>query len=338
MGLPTVAFTMGDAAGIGPEIVVKSLLVESLYEQCRPVVVGAPRVLADACRMLRAGPVVRAVSDISEASPSASVMDVLVPKDLELPPVTPGKLDRALGRAAALCLAEAMRLAQAGAVRAIVAAPMSKEAFQAAGYAYHDELEYLADLTHSLDTFMLSPLGNGWVVRATGHVPFREIAGLLTRECVLGYIVKLHTVLAGLGHERPRIAVAALNPHCGEGGRTGSEEVVAIAPAIADACARGIAAKGPLPADTVFASALAGRFDGVVAMYHDQANIACKFQPMSSRATLFMGLPVPCATTGHGTAFDIAGKGVADPGSLLAACKYAIMLSAVGTPDRRATP
>jgi 4-hydroxythreonine-4-phosphate dehydrogenase len=170
--------------------------------------------------------------------------------------------------------------------------------------------------------------GRIWTVSITEHIPFREVADAVTRARVRWYIIEMSDVLRRASVAAPRIAVAALNVHGGEGGLFGDEEIEEIGPAIADARGRGVDAHGPVPADTVFVRALDGEFDGVVCMYHDQANIARKLQPMESRCTLYMGLSVPCGTTTHGTAFDKAGRGIADPGSLRAALRYTVMLAA----------
>lgn len=327
MHKPTIAITMGDAAGIGPEIVVKVLLDHAVYESCSPIVIGDPEVMRRNCQLLGADLCVQRIGAVGDAEPAPDRLNVLLPEGLALGEVAWGKLDPLLGQAAALCIKEALRQAAQGHVQGAVSAPMNKEAFRLAGYEYRDELQYMAELTHSEGTFMLGVLRGVWTVTVTEHVPFREIADLITRQRVLWRTLRLHETLIKLGYDRQRIAVAALNVHGGEGGLVGREEVDQIGPAIEDARARGIDAAGPVPADTVFGRALAGEFDGVVAMYHDQANIARKLQPMQERATLFMGLPVPWGTTAHGTAFDIAGKGVADPGSLRTALDYVAVLS-----------
>ncbi len=206
-------------------------------------------------------------------------------------------------------------------------APMNKESFRAAGYNYYDELQFLGDVTGSEAPFILGAAGPVWAVAVTEHIPFREIVNYICRERVRAFIERLHAVLCRLGYDEPRIAVAALNPHGGEGGLFGREEIDEIAPAVRDARRQDIRAEGPVPADIVFKRALDAEFDGVVCMYHDQMNIARKLQPRGDIATLWMGLPVVGATTAHGTAFDISGKGVADPGSLRAALDYAIKLA-----------
>jgi 4-hydroxy-L-threonine phosphate dehydrogenase PdxA len=238
-----------------------------------------------------------------------------------------GKLDPAMGKAAALCLQMAFEMALAKEVDGVVSAPLNKEAFHLAGYQYADELEYLADLTESPETFMLGVANSIWTAIVTEHVPFRDIVDLIKKDRVLQISARLHDSLRKAGFSSPRIAVAALNVHAGEGGIFGREELDEIGPAIQEARRRGMDVQGPVPADIVFVRALEGDFDGIVFMYHDQANIARKLQPKGEGATVFMGLPVVCGTTAHGTAFDIAGRGIADPGSLQAALKYTVMLS-----------
>jgi 4-hydroxythreonine-4-phosphate dehydrogenase len=228
----------------------------------------------------------------------------------------------------AACLREAMRLASEGGIDGLVTAPMNKEGFRLAGYDYADELAYLADLTGAAGTTIMGVMRGLWVDTVAEHVPFRAIADLITSKSVAWHLGQLHTMAArATSLLRPRLAVAALNVHGGEGGLVGREEIDEIAPAIAEARAGGIDAVGPIPADTVFPRALAGEFAGVLAMYHDQANIARKLQPMGERATIFSGLPIPVGTTAHGTAYDIAGRGLADAGSLRCALDTVIALA-----------
>ena len=324
---PVIAITMGDAAGIGPELIVKVLARGQTRAQCRPFVVGDPQVMRDICAVVGAELRFRSIEGLSQARFSPPEVDVLRPKGLDIDRVRWGEVDPAMGRAAAMCLRKAFDLALEGQVQGVVSAPLNKEAFHLAGYPYLDDLAYLADLTHSQEPFILGAMGSIWTVAVTEHIPFREIVDRIRQDRVLWYIAKMHDTLQGVGLAAPRIAVAALNVHAGEGGLFGREEIDEIGPAIEAARAQGIDAHGPVPADMVFVRALEGDFDGVVCMYHDQANIARKLQPKHKGATLFMGLPVPCGTTAHGTAFDKAGQGIADPGSLEAALRHTIMLA-----------
>lgn len=331
MAKPIIAVTMGDPAGIGPELIVKVLSEQHVYGRCHPVVVGVPGVMNEINEAIGADLSFRPIEDVTQARFSLPEVDVLRPEGLDVSGVEWGRLDPAMGDAAARCLRTALELGMDGQVQGVVSAPMNKEAFHLAGYDYLDELAYMADLSASDETFIMGVMADRiWTVAVTEHVPFSEILDAITEDNVEWYIVRMDEALRQVGFGAPRIAVAALNVHGGEGGLFGREEIDEIEPAIQAAQAQGIDARGPVPADTVFPRALAGEFDGVVCMYHDQANIARKLQPMHQRVTLFFGLPVICGTTAHGTAFDIAGQGVADPGSLAAALKYAVLLAAKG--------
>jgi 4-phospho-D-threonate 3-dehydrogenase / 4-phospho-D-erythronate 3-dehydrogenase len=327
MNKPLIAITMGDAAGIGPELIVKVLSDPTVHDRCKPFIVGDLRVMRDTAAMLGSAMTFQQTDDLSQVRFAPSVVAVLRPAGFELGAVPAAGVDPLLGKAAALYLQTAFELALKKQVQGVVSAPMNKESFHLAGYAYFDELEFLADLTNSTETFILGSLGSVWAVAVTEHIAFKDIVGYIKAERVLRHIQRLDDVLGRGGIETPRIAVAALNPHAGEGGLFGSEEIEEIAPAVEQAVAEGIQAQGPIPADSVFKRALDGDFDGVVCMYHDQMNIARKLQARQRIATLFMGLPVIAATTAHGTAFDIAGQGIADPGSLTAALDYVIRLA-----------
>jgi 4-hydroxythreonine-4-phosphate dehydrogenase len=233
-----------------------------------------------------------------------------------------------MGKAAALCLQGAMELGVVGQAQGVVSAPLNKQAFHAAGYDYFDEAGFLADITHSPGVYILGVTDSFWAVSVTEHVPFASIAGLITPQRVLRRTQLLHDALRRGGYGQPRIAVAALNVHGGEGGLFGREEIDAIAPAIAQAQQEGIDVCGPVPADSVFVRAREGEFHGVVCMYHDQATIARKLVSTRRGASIFMGLPVPCGTTAHGTAFDKAGQGIAETGSMEAALQMTVLLAA----------
>ena len=327
MALPIIAISMGDPAGVGPELVVKALERRAVKPVCRPLVVADPAVMAGAAGLLGSGLRFRTIPEASQARFEPTEMDVICPPGLVVGPVTFARVDAAMGEAAARCLRHAFELAIAGQVEGVVAAPMNKQAFHLAGYHYLDELAYLADFTHCRDTYTMGVMGSLWTVPVTQHVAFEDVPALITKERVLLHIVRLHRVLLAVMGREPALAVAALNPHGGEGGLFGRQEIDAIAPAVQAAREQGVDARGPFPADTIFVRALAGEFHGVVCMYHDQANIARKLHGMLTGATLYMGLPVPAATTSHGTAFDKAGKGIADPSSLEAALRYVALLA-----------
>ena len=324
---PTIAIAMGDPAGIGPELIVKVLAQATWQERCRPFVIGDIQVMRDNAAALDSALAFQPLADLDQAQFQPDIIEVLNPPGFELGPLPPPAVHPRLGEAAARYLALAYELAMAGRVDGVVMAPMNKESFRAAGYDYFDELQFLGELTGSEEPFILGAAGPVWAVAVTEHIPFKDIVSQIKQARVGRYIEHLYGVLRKLGFDEPRIAVAALNPHGGEGGLFGREEIDEIAPAVRDAVRDDIQVTGPVPADIVFKRALDGAFDGVVCMYHDQMNIARKLQARGEIATLWMGLPVIGATTAHGTAFDIAGRGVADPGSLRAALDFVVRLA-----------
>jgi 4-hydroxythreonine-4-phosphate dehydrogenase len=324
---PIIGITMGDPSGIGPELTVKVLSKKEVYESCHPFVIGDPNVMKVASEVVREDLRIKSIQDISEAGFSFSQIDVLCPKGMNIQEIRWGKLDPAMGKVAALCLEEAFRMALEKKIDGVVSAPLNKEAFHLSGYPYIDELDYLSEITSSSETFVIGVMGSIWTVAVTSHIPFRDIADMIKKDRVFRYIQLMNQTLKKVGVVDPKIAVVALNVHGGEGGLIGREEIEEIKPAIEEARKLGINAHGPFPADTIFVRAIGGEFNAVVCMYHDQANIARKLHAKRKGATLYMGLPVICGTTAHGTAFDIAGKGIADPGSLEDALKYTAMLS-----------
>ena len=324
---PLIAIAMGDPAGIGPELIVKLLSDDSRRQRCRLFVIGDLDVMTESARALNAPLQFQQIAALSDACFAPKIIEVLNPPDFTLGKVPPPDVHPRLGKAAGLCLELAGALAKQSLIDGLVAAPMNKESFRMAGYQYADELEFLGDITDSPAPFILGAAGPVWAVAVTEHIALKDVPGHIKQERVLRCIHHLDRVLGKLGLAHRRIAVAALNPHAGEGGLFGTEEIDEIAPAVQQARSEGIHAAGPVPADIVFKQALEGAFDGVVCMYHDQMNIARKLQPRGHIATLWMGLPVVGATTAHGTAFDIAGQGIADPGSLQAALEYVIRLA-----------
>ncbi|MCL6431670.1 MAG: 4-hydroxythreonine-4-phosphate dehydrogenase PdxA, partial [Anaerolineae bacterium] len=319
--------TMGDPAGIGPELVAKVLADPGVWQECRPVVIGDPEVMANAAALANAPMRLYTVDSVHSATLSFPEIAIIPPAGLRVGEVPVGRVDPAMGRAAGLCLTEAMRLATRREVDGLLSAPVNKQALYLAGYHYADELELLAHLAQVESAYMAAVFGPVWTVCVANHIPFRQVVEHVKCSRIVGCVNRLHELLAAVGRVEPKIAVAALNPHGGEGGLCGREEVDEIEPAVVAARAQGLSVYGPVPADTVFARALRGEFDGVVCMYHDQAGIARKLLPSKESATLFIGLPVPCGTTSHGTAFDLAGKGIADATSLRTALHYTVLLA-----------
>jgi len=287
-------------------------------------VIGPMEVLRERSRRIGASLGFRQVEDLSGVGSQPGTADVLEPKGANRAgELTIGQVDPEAGRLAAVCLEMAFQLAASNRIAGVVGAPLNKQAFRMAGYEYLDEMAFLGELTSSEDTRLFGILGDLWTTCTTLHVAFKDVAGLVTKDRVLAAVKAMHEPLAK-SRSDPSIAVAALNPHNGEGGLFGREELDAIAPAVGEACELGIDAQGPFPADTVFPRAFAEGFHGVVCMHHDQANIARKLHGFRDSATAFLGLPVPYATTAHGTAFDLVGQGAPDPSSFVAALNFVV--------------
>jgi 4-hydroxythreonine-4-phosphate dehydrogenase len=329
-----LAVVMGDPTGIGPEVLAKALAGGFSQDL---LLIGDADVWREAQEIAGV-----TVGLIPADHPGASTGGAI--PFMHLPPHdrawTRGIVSAAAGRASAQWLEEAVRLALAGAADGVVFAPLNKQAIIRAGYGVRDEYELCAHLARVDDHDEMNVIPHPavaaeerllWVARVTGHVPFREIPGLLSRERILRTIRLAHRVASGAGSAPPAIGVAALNPHAGEGGLLGDEEARVILPAITDAVAQGIRAAGPIPADHVFRQARAGQFDVVVTMYHDQAQIATKLLGFEMGVSVGVGYPFVMTTPSHGTAFDIVGRGTADPRPMRQALTIAARLAA--TPE-----
>jgi len=327
MKKPLVAIAMGDASGIGPEITVKVLTNQGIWDQCLPLLIADPDAMMDIAKVVDAKIGFRQIEETSEALYVPGTIDLIRPDGVELGQIRFGSVSRDTGRAASLCLEKAFRLAMEGKIDGVVSAPLNKEALHLAGNPYPDELAYLADFTHSKDAYLVGRLDFAWTISVTHHIPFKDIVRHITEASVLGHIQRMQGTLKRAGITNARIAVSALNPHKGEGGLFGREEIDLIVPAIEVARAKGMVVDGPFPGDTIFLTARDRGYQGIVSMYHDQANIARKIMAGTSGATVYMGLPVPCATPAHGTAFGKAGKGTADPHGMKVALECTIMLA-----------
>jgi 4-hydroxythreonine-4-phosphate dehydrogenase len=317
-----VAITLGDASGIGPEIVAKAMGAPDAAQRHPAFVIGAAPVIERAALAWAPGLKVRRIRHVGEHRAQVGVLDVL---DVgEVPGVLRhGRISAAAGRAAFDAIAEAIRLAMAGEIAAICTAPVNKEALAAAGVPYPGHTEMLADLSGSDDTAMMLVNPQLRTMLVTVHCPLAQAIQMLTVQRELRIIRLAHRTLQDMGIERPRIAVAGLNPHAGEGGLFGHEDADIIAPCVAQARAEGIDASGPHPGDTVFMQARRGRYDLVVAQYHDQGLIPIKLLGVEDGVNVTAGLPFVRTSPDHGTAFDIAGQGLADPSSLQSALQAA---------------
>jgi 4-hydroxythreonine-4-phosphate dehydrogenase len=321
---PIIGISMGDAAGIGPEVIVKALAVREIYEICRPLIIGDVKAIAQAVKATRVPVKLRVVDDIHEAMFEFGILDVLDLKNLDVSSIEVGTVNRASGRAAVEFVEKAVDLALNHDIHAIATAPLNKEAINLAGYHYQGHTEILAHLTNTRNYAMMLAAGNLRVIHVTTHVSLREACDLIDMERVLRTIVLAYETLTTMGITDPRIAVSGLNPHAGESGLFGLEERDHIAPAVQEAIARGINVQGPLPPDTVFLKAAENAFDVVVAMYHDQGHIPLKLLGFDRGVNITLGLPIIRTSVDHGTAFDIAGTGVANPTSMMEAIKMAV--------------
>ena len=325
---PLLGITMGDPAGIGPEVIARAATMPEVRRCCRPVVIGSLPVMERTVRSLRLPLRVVGVSGHGDAVGRRGELPVLDPLDRPLGKFRMGAVSRQTGAASAAFIVKAVRLAQLGCLDAIVTAPINKEAINLAGYDYPGHTEMLADLTKSRESGMMILGGPLRIMFVTTHVAHRKLAPALTPQKIGKAIRLAHKALREyFSVPRPRIGVATLNPHAGEHGLFGDEERRVIRPACRLARARGIRASDPLPADTLFGKAARGAYDGVVAMYHDQGLIPLKLLAFGRCVNLTVGLPIIRTSVDHWTAFDIAGRGLADPGSLVEAIKLAAKLA-----------
>jgi 4-hydroxythreonine-4-phosphate dehydrogenase len=317
---PRLLITLGDVAGIGPEIVARAW--PQLVKFSRPVVVGDPAWVDRGIRLVGSS----AKTAPADATPSESVIPCLQATKTSLTDIQPGKVSAAAGRAAYDFLTTAIDLALKGEADAIVTCPLHKEGLHAAGVKHPGHTEILAERTGAKE-FAMVLWGDGIAVaHVTLHIALRDVFAGLTAPAVLEKIRLLNGLLPKLLGCQPRIGVAALNPHASDGGLFGDEEARIIAPAVAAGQAEGIDVSGPWPADTLFVRADKGAFDGIVAMYHDEGHIAMKLRCGPRCVNITVGLPIVRTSVAHGTAYDIAGKGVADARSLVTAADVASRL------------
>ena len=318
---------MGDPCGIGPEVTAKALSRPHVYERCRPVVLGSAAALRAAIETAGNGLRTKAVRSPGDAAGDPGAINVLDPKNLDYGSLAPGELSAEAGRASVEWVLEAGKLAASGAVRAIVTAPINKEACGLAGYEDVGHMEIFQRQSGAAEVATMLMAEQLRVVHLTTHRSLRAACDYVTRENVLAKIELTHRSFREWGYHSPRIGVAALNPHAGDGGLIGHEEAAEIAPAVRDARSRCIDAVGPVPADTVFNQAIDGKLDVVLAMYHDQGHIPIKVHNWAKSVSVNLGLPFVRTSVDHGTAFDIAGEGVADETSMVEAIAVAVALA-----------
>ena len=328
---PLLAITMGDPAGVGPEVVIKALDRPEVWEVCRPLVVGDAQWMEQARRIAGGSRPVRGVHIPIEAGMAESV-DVLDLANVDVSHLSRGQVSPEAGQAAYEYVDRAVHLALEKDVAGVVTAPLNKEALHAAGVEYAGHTEILADLCGVEDVVMMLVADRLRVSHVSTHLSLR-----LAVECVTGnriaQVVRLtQAALLRIGVAGPRIAVAGLNPHAGEGGLFGNEEQDIIGPAVKAAQADGINASGPFPPDSIFLRASQGEFDAVIAMYHDQGHVPIKLLGFYEGVNVTLGLPIIRTSVDHGTAFDIVGTGRADERSLVAALRLAAQMADLDAP------
>ncbi len=337
MTAPVLGITMGDPAGVGPEIIVRALAEPHVRGAARSVVIGDASTMQEAIALIRSPLVLHPVHAVSECRWRDGEIECLDLKNVDLTTLPKAKVSAAAGRAAYEYIAAAVKLAQSKEIDGIVTAPINKEALHAAGMPHSGHTEILGALSGTRDFAMLLMGKELRVIHVTTHVALRRVPELVTRERV-GRVIRLaHQSVSSLGIQQPRIAVAGLNPHAGEEGLFGDEEKLAITPAIEDARRDGLRVFGPLPADTLFSRARGGEFDIVVAMYHDQGHVPVKTLGFNydektrtwtglSGVNVTVGLPFLRVSVDHGTAFDRAWKGIANHESMVEAIEVAVAM------------
>jgi len=336
---PILGITMGDPTGIGPEIAAKVLSMEEVNKICSPLVVGDKGVMEQALEIARVKNLkVNPVREVEQAVFEYGTMNVFDLSNVDLMRLVHGKVSQMGGRAAFESITKVIELAMKGKIDATVTGPIHKEALNLAGHHYSGHTEIYAELTGTKNYAMMLVHGDFRVVHVTTHISLRKVCDLIKKDTILSTIKLAHEAMINLGIEEPRLGVAALNPHAGEGGLFGNEEIQAIEPAVKEAKDEGMDVEGPVPPDTIFAKARGGRYDAIIAMYHDQGHIPTKLlgflwdekagQWSSIRGVnVTLGLPIIRTSVDHGVAFDKAGKGKADPGSLLEAIKMAVQMA-----------
>jgi 4-hydroxythreonine-4-phosphate dehydrogenase len=335
---PIVGITMGDPASIGPEIAIKALLNEKIYEICRPLVVGDAKVFNDIIGRLSLKAKVNPVKEVKEATFNFGIIDVFDLDNVDMNQLKFGEISAMAGHASFEAVKKVIELAMAGEVDATVTGPINKKSINEAGHHFAGHTEIYAHYTGTGKYAMLLVEDHLRVIHVSTHVSLRQACDLVKKERILEVVDLLHNGLKQLGETNLKIGIAGLNPHAGDSGLFGTEDDLEILPAVEEAKRRGYNVEGPVPPDTLFAKAATGTYGGVVAMYHDQGHIPFKLSGFKWNAekkqmdsvkgvNITMGLPIIRTSVDHGTAFEIAGKGVASPDAMVLAIESAVQLS-----------
>ena len=324
---PLMGITMGDPCGIGPEVILKALAREESYRVCKPLVIGHPEILIRDMAMAGVRLDVRVVDRPEDGAFEFGCVDVWCPVDVDVDQIAMGKVRCEAGRAAAEWVIHAVDMAMADRIDGIVTAPLNKEAMNLAGYPYAGHTELLAEKSGAGRAYLMLVSDRMNVSHVTGHIALHEVSDRLTVDLIYDTVRLTRDVLIGMGKIDPRIAVCGLNPHAGENGLFGSEDAEIVRPAVEKALSEGWRVDGPLPADTTFLKVYNGVYEGVVAMYHDQGHVPAKLVAFDEAVNVTLGLPIVRASVDHGTAYDIAGKGVAKSVNMLQAIRVGSKLA-----------
>ena len=335
--IPLLAITMGDPAGIGPEIAAKAFSYKTVYDICRPILIGNIPTIEKAIKVAQTNLKIHPIHDPAEARFQNGIMDVFAVEGPNTDNIHFGEVSALAGDLAFRSIKTAIDLALQKKVDGTVTGPINKEAINKAGHHFSGHTEIYANLTNTKKYAMLLAYDDLKIIHVSTHLALRDAIDLVTKDRIIEVSLLLDSVLKKLGIANPKIGVAGLNPHSGDGGLFGNEERDEIIPAINEMKKIGINAEGPVPADTLFVMAHGGKFDGCVAMYHDQGHIPLKLLGFKwnrekktmesvSGVNITLGLPILRTSVDHGTAFEIAGKGIASPDALMNAIEYAVKL------------
>ena len=332
--LPVVALTLGDAAGIGPELTARLLSQSDITAKANVVLIGDPWLWQDGQNIASTTVATQAVQSLAEvrARPDTRLPAFLAVDSIAKDQVQRSQALAACGTSALQMLNLCMDGTQRGEVDAICFAPLNKFAMKQGGLKHEDELHHFAEYLGVTGYFCeFNTLGDLWTSRVSSHIPLKDAAGMLSTERIVDAARLIYKSLQASGTAEPKVAIAAFNPHGGDGGSCGREEIDIIAPAVAELRGSGFPVDGPFPADTIFLKARDGYYQAIVTMYHDQGQIAIKLMGFSKGVTVQGGLPVPITTPAHGTAYDIAGKGQANVNAMLNAFHIATRMGAART-------
>lgn len=328
MDKPIIGITMGDPAGIGPEICAKALTSPEVQLTANCLVIGDRKCMREALKAAKISNVeINSIKKVEEAKFSRASIDVLDLNNVEISRLKMGQVQRSCGQASVEYLEKAIKLAMDGKIDAITTAPINKEAIHKAGHKFAGHTEILASRTHAKNYAMMFVSDKLWVMLATTHVALKDVSKNLDKKKIVRLIKMAHETLFKIRGKKPKIGVAGLNPHAGESGIFGDEEQKIITPAVEEAKKMGINVKGPISPDAIFYLANIGMFDMVIAMYHDQGLIPLKLLAFNNSVNVTVGLPIIRTSVDHGTGFDIAGKGWANPQSMIQAIKVAAHFS-----------